>query len=107
VADITIKLDQPKTLECLRLMWQACGEPVRETISGDDALGELLRLSGIITTRYGFVPIATNEDWRTAGPAGTPRVSPTPNEALRKFCAALGAGSSSRTIGQIGIAHSS
>jgi hypothetical protein len=35
---ITVKLDQPKTMECLRIMWQVCGEPVQETISGDDAL---------------------------------------------------------------------
>jgi hypothetical protein len=104
---ITIKLDQPQTMECLRLMWQVCGEPVQETLSGDDALDELLRLSGIITARFGYVPVTLNEDWRTAGRAGSPRMSPTPNQALRKHCSALRAGPSSRAIGQINIGHSS
>lgn len=86
---ITIKLDQETTMKCLGLMWQVCDEPPKDTISGDDALGELLRLSGIIAAKYGYAPVSVNEDWRTAGFAGSPRMSPTPTEALHKHFATI------------------
>jgi hypothetical protein len=109
VATITIKLDHQRTMECLRLMWQVCGEAINETLSGDEALDELLRLSGIIRAKHGYVPVALNEDWRTAGRAGAPWMSPTPTEALCKHLAAIGirARLSSGAIGQIDVAHSS
>ena len=73
---ITIRIDEEGLDECLAMLHYVYGELRRENLPVEERFDTLMRLSGIFRANYGQVAFNYNEDWRTAGPAGTPLVVP-------------------------------
>lgn len=100
--NIVVRVNEHGLDKCLNLMRQAVGEEAPDIQSLDQRFDDLLRLSRLISDRYGFVAFNHDEDRFPANGAGITRIVPIPTDALRNHCAALKAGTSHRVVGEIG-----
>lgn len=87
---IIFKIDEAGLDECLTLMLQVTGEPKSKVRSADERATDLMRLSRIISSQYGYVPFYHDKNRSSASVAGSTWIFPVPSDALRDHCAAMG-----------------
>jgi hypothetical protein len=95
---IIFNIDAAGMEECIGMALRVVPDYTCTGTTVDERTDDLMRLSSLITARYGYVAICHDEDRLPALGAGRSWILPIPSDALRNHCAALEAGAVDQTV---------
>jgi hypothetical protein len=98
---IVSKIDAIGIDDCIAMALQVAPDHNCVEVPVDERADDLMRLSSLITARYGYVAILHDENRLAANGAGRSWILPIPSDALSNHCAALKAGTIYGSIKEI------